>query len=72
MQNLMNKLNYQAKHRFIDGEQMTASRGCLRGGGFEQKGKRTHGNVQECGDCWVEGDIRGLNGNGKNTIRVKF
>ena len=22
-------------------------------------------NVFPCGDCWGEGDIRGLNGNGK-------
>ena len=32
------------------------------GGGFEEKGKRTHG--QQCGDCWEEGIIRGLNVNG--------
>ena len=29
----------------------------------EQKEKRIHG--QQCGDCWGEGDIRGLNGNRK-------
>ena len=39
-----------------------------RGGGIEQKGKMTHGHVQQCGDCWEKGDLRGLNGNGKNTI----
>ena len=37
----------------------------LRSGGFEQKGKRTHGHGQQCGDCWEEEGIRGLNGNGK-------
>ena len=46
---------------------MTASGGGrLGGGGIEQKGKRTHGHGQWCGDCWGEGGIRGLNGNGKN------
>ena len=38
--------------------------------GGEQKGKRTRGHGQKCGDYgggW-EG-IRGLNGNGKNTIK---
>ena len=24
----------------------------LGGGGIEQKGKRTHGRGQRCGDCW--------------------
>ena len=41
-------------------------------GEFEQKGKRTHGHGQPCGDCWGEGSIRGLNGNGKYTIKVKL
>ena len=37
-----------------------------RGGGTEQKGKRTHGHGQQCGDCWGGGgNIRGLNSNGK-------
>ena len=26
----------------------------IRGGGTEQKGKRTHGHGQLCGDCWGE------------------
>ena len=28
-----------------------------RGGGgqIEEKGKRTHGHGQQCGDCWLEG-----------------
>ena len=30
----------------------TASKGRLVGGGTEQKGKRTHGYGQQCGDCW--------------------
>ena len=40
-------------------------RGRLGCGGTEQKGKRTHGHGQRYGDCWGEGGIRGLNGNGK-------
>ena len=56
------------RHRLIDGGQRTASGrggvGMFGGGGIEQKGKRTHG--QQCGDCWGEEGIRGLNGNGKN------
>ena len=48
---------------------MTAwGQGRLEGGRIEQKGKRTHG--QQGGDCWEEVDIRGLNGNGKNTRRL--
>ena len=50
---------------------MTAGVGWLEGGGIEQKGKRTHGYGQQCGDCWVEGGERGLNGNGKNIIKIK-
>ena len=44
--------NKQNRDRFIDSAQMTASgehRG--GGGGMEQKGKRTHGHGQQCGDC---------------------
>ena len=34
--------------------------------GIEQKGKRTHGQGLQCGDCrGGQGDIRGLNGSGK-------
>ena len=44
---------------------MTASGGELRNGGIEQKGQRTHGCGQQCGDCWKEELIRGLNSNGK-------
>ena len=45
-------------------------RGWLGGGGIEQKGKRTHGHGQ-CNDCQGQGGIRGLNGNGKNIIKIK-
>ena len=68
----MNKPNQQAKQRQThNGEQMTASGVWLVGGGIEQKGKRTHGHAQKCGDCWGSGSIRGLKGNGKNTIKIK-
>ena len=43
--------------------------GRLGGGGIEQEGKRTHGHGPQCGDSRGEG-IRGLHGNGKNTIKV--
>ena len=44
---------------------MTAmGRVSVEGGGIEQKGKRTHGHGQQCGDCWEGGGIRRLNGNG--------
>ena len=44
---------------------MTARGRGLGGGRIEQKGKRTHGHGQQCGDCWGERCKRGLNGNGK-------
>ena len=60
----------QKRGRFIDGEQMTAIGGGRLGDErVEQKGKRTHGHGHQCGDCWGEGGIRGLNGSGKNTIK---
>ena len=40
--------------------------------GTEQKGKRTHGHGQQCGDCLGGGGVRGLNGNGKNTVKIKI
>ena len=46
--------------------------GWLGSGGIEPKGKRTHGHGQQCGDCWGERNIRGLNGSGKNTIKIKL
>ena len=30
-------------------------RGRLRGRRIKQKGKRTHGHGQQCGDCWYKG-----------------
>ena len=45
--------------------------GEVTGGGIEQKGKKTHGHGQQCGDCWGEGVLRGLNGNGENTIKME-
>ena len=54
---------------------MTAKRGWERkeGGRMKQKGKRTHGHRQQCGDFGGEGKvaIRVLNGNGKK-IQLKF
>ena len=47
-------------------------RGWLGGGKIEQKGRRTHGHGWQCGDCWGEVDMRGLIGNGKNTIKINF
>ena len=48
---------------------MTAKGGGWLGGeGTEQKGKRTHGHGQQYGFGRV-GDIRGLNGNGKNILK---
>ena len=50
---------------------MTALVG-LGGGGIKQKGKRTHGHGQWCGDCGGEGGrgeeeegLMEINGNGK-------
>ena len=39
--------------------------GELESGGIEQKGKRTHGHVQQCGDLGGQVGIRGVNGNEK-------
>ena len=42
----------------------------------KNKSERTHGHVQQCGDCrglwWVEVEegIVGINGHGKNTIKI--
>ena len=30
---------------------MSAKSGSVGGGGIEQKGNRTHGHGQQCGDC---------------------
>ena len=40
----------------MNGEQDDSqSGGGLGGGGIEQKGKRTNGRGQQCGDCWGGG-----------------
>ena len=73
MWTLMNKLNQQAKqrqtHRWRVGTHLVG--GKWEGGGIEQKGKRTHGHGQQCGDYRGQG-IKELHGNGKNTIFFKF
>ena len=38
---------------------------------LRKKKKRTHEHGQSCGDFWGEESIKGLNGNGKNTIKIK-
>ena len=50
---------------------MIANWGKVRLGTKEQgKRKRTHRHRQQCGDCSREGEIRRLNGNGRNTIKI--
>ena len=46
--------------------------GRLKGGGIEQKGKKTHGHGQQCADCWGEAGVRGLKCNVKNAIKIKL
>ena len=65
-----NWTNTPKRDNFIDGKQMTVSGGVV-GGGIKQQAKG-HGHGQWCGDCWGEWGIRGLNGNEKNTIKIKF
>ena len=38
--------------------------------GLSKMEKRIHGHGQQCGDCWREVSIKGLNNNEKNTIRL--
>ena len=45
--------------------------GWLVGERIEQKGERTHGHGQQCGNCRVEGVIRWLNYNGKKNTHFK-
>ena len=53
----------------MDGEQADSSGRVGSGGrGIKQKRRRTQG--QQCGDCWREVSIKGLNNNEKNTIRL--
>ena len=42
------------------------------GRGIEQKGKRTHGHGQQCGDCCEVGGIKGLMLMEKNIIKIKY
>ena len=60
------ELTSKTKTDFKDGEQMTAKARGLVSGGMEQKGKRTHGHGQQCGDCGrgKGGGIRGISDNG--------
>ena len=46
--------------------------GGRQGGGIEQKGKRTREHGQQCGGCWGQESLRGLNSNGKNIIQFFF
>ena len=64
-------MNKQNRKRLIDREQDDS---CCWGrleSGEKQKGKSTHGHGQQCGDCGVEEGVKGINGNGKNTIKNK-
>ena len=38
---------------------------------FMKKFKNHMDMDKQCGDYWGEGSTRGLNGNGKNTIKIK-
>ena len=51
---------------------MTAKGGEVRSGGNVQKGKRTHGHGQQCGDCRGQGGIWVVNGNGKKKKTIFF
>ena len=44
----------------------------VEGERIEQKEKRTHEHGQQYGDCGEEEGIRGINDNGKNTIKRKI
>ena len=60
----------QNRDRLIDREQGDSyGGGELGGGGMEQKGKRTRGHGQQCGECGRGKGIRALNGNGKNKVK---
>ena len=55
---------------YIDSRLTASWGGKVRGGGIEQKGKRTQVQGQRCGDEGGEGNVRGLNSNGKNTVKM--
>ena len=46
--------------------------GKVRSRETEQKGKRSHGGGQQCGDCRGKRSISGLNGNGKEYNKIKL
>ena len=55
----------------MDREQVVSYWGqCLGHGGIKQKGKRTHRYGQQCGDCEGGECIRGINGDGKSTVKI--
>ena len=71
----MNKLNLEAKQRqtLIDGEQMTASVGGSQR--VEGSGKKEKVFMDMDNSVVIMGGgvgIQGLNGTGKNTIKIKF
>ena len=51
---------------------MTAKVGRLGGGRIEQKGKKDLWTEQQWWLWGGEGGVRGLNGNGKNTMKINF
>ena len=60
----MNWTNKQKRDSYMESRWQLV-RGVYRGGETEQKGKKTHGHGQQCGDCWGEEGRREINGNGK-------
>ena len=62
----------QNRDRLIDSKQNDIYGEGLGGEGIRQKGKRTHGHGQQCGDCGGV-CIREINGNGeKYSKKVKY
>ena len=63
----------QARDRLIKNRMTAKGWRRLQGGGIEQKGKRTQGHGQQCGDCRQGGGergVRGLKSNRKNTMKI--
>ena len=60
---------WTSRDRLIDSGMTAIGGGWLGGGGMQQKGKRTHGHWQQCGDCSEGGGIREINGNGKIQLK---
>ena len=68
MWNLMNKTELTSKMEtdsYMESRMTAKQGGRWGGGGIAQKGKKTHGRGQQCGDCVEERSIGGLNGNEK-------